>query len=349
MTAEPRQRFDGTDAARAFALLLMTCTHTLRVASPSTHSDLSAWLMRLEPVTPTLFALLAGAGLAASQFRRPAANWRAHHLLRALALVALSWLLFLPYHGPQWPESLVSTGILQCLGTGIALAALLGSPIVTGVVGVAALAGWSWMDLQGIRIDGLNQGSFPVFPYVPLLLLAHSWTSLSEKREGLRSLVSVGAVLMIVVVAISPGFRNVWGDWGMTWTHQVYAVSDHGGGAFGLMRDLATGVEVSEKLMTFWHTRPQLVPLLVAMAALVIVFFRTATRHVPSDIRLLSRLGRHSLPYYLGHFAGLGALSLLPHGLRHGRWTWAIATLLMIALGILYSTWRERRPKDTTP
>jgi hypothetical protein len=349
LSRPPPLRFEGTDAARAFALLLMTCTHTLRVASPSSHSDLSSWLMRLEPVTPTLFALLAGAGLAASQLRRPSANWRAHHLLRALALVALSWLLFLPYHGPQWPESLVSTGILQCLGTGIALAALLGSPVVTGIAGVAALAGWSWMDFHGIRIDGLNQGSFPVFPYVPLLLLAHSWTALSEKREGLRSLVSVGAVLVVVAIGISPGFRNVWGDWGMTSTYQVYSMSANGGGAFGLMRDMAAGIPLSDRTMTFWHTRPQLVPLLVAMAALVIVFFRTATRHVPSDIRLLSRLGRHSLPYYLGHFVGLGALSLLPRDLRHGRWTWAVATLLMIALGIAYSTWRERLPKETSP
>lgn len=349
MTVASPRRFDGTDAARAFALLLMTCTHTLRVASPSSHSDLSSWLMRLEPVTPTLFALLAGAGLAASQTRRSLSDWRSRHLLRALALVALSWLLFLPYHGPQWPESLVSTGILQCLGTGIALVALLGSPVATGLVGVAALVGWTWLDQRGIRLDGLNQGSFPLFPYVPLMLLSHSWTSLSERREGLRSMLSIGAVLMVVAIAVSPGFRNVWGEWGMTWTHQVYQVSSEGGGGLGLIRDLASGYPVTERTMTFWHTRPQLVPLLVALAALVIVFFRTATRYVPSDVRLLSRLGRHSLPYYLGHFLGLGALSLLPHELRHGRWTWAAGTILMIALGIAYATWRERRPKEPTP
>jgi len=340
--ASPR-RFYGADASRACALILMTCTHTLRVASPDTTSDLSLWLMRLEPVTPTLFALLAGAGLAASQMRRPAANWRAHHLLRALALVALSWLLFLPYYGPQWPESFTSTGILQCLGTGIALTALVGSPVATGIVGALLLCLWTLLDARGIRIDGLNQGSFPVFPFAPLVMLAHSWTALSERRESLRSLLSVGAVLLVVAMAVQPGFRTVWGPWGMTETHQQYVFSAHGGGALGLIRDLAGGTPVYERTLGFWHTRPVLVPLLVALASLVVVFFRNVTQHTPSDIRFLSMLGRHSLPYYVGHFLGLGALSLLPTEIRHGRWTWAWATLAMAVLGIAYSAWRERR------
>lgn len=341
------ERHYGADAARALALALMTSTHALRVARPDQSSDLSVWLLRLEPVTPVLFALLAGAGLAASQERRPAANWRAHHLLRGLALIALSWLLFLPYHGPQWPESLLSTGILQCLGTGIVLVSLLRSPLASGVVGVASLIGWTLMDSRGIRIDGLNQGSFPFFPCVPLLLLGHSWTRLSHQREHLRSALSVAAVLVVVVQSIHPGFRQVWGDWGMTDTFQKYAVSLHGSGGFALMRDLATGVEVGEKTMRFWHTKPVIVPLLVALAALVIVFFRTASSHIPSDVRIFSLLGRHSLAYYLAHFVGLGLLSLLPSSLRHAAWTWLVAALAMTLLGVAYSFWRERVRKGT--
>jgi len=347
MSLETRERFYGADAARALALVLMTCTHTLRVARPDQSSDLSIWLLRLEPVTPVLFALLAGAGLAASQDHRPPANWRAHHLLRGLALVAISWLLFLPYYGPQWPASLTSTGILQCLGTGIALTALLGSPVASGLVGIAGLVGWTLLDSRGIHIDGLNQGSFPVFPFVPLLLLGHSWTRLSHKRETLRSALSVAAVVVVVVQSIHPGFRNVWGDWGMTDTFQKFAVSHHGSGAFALMRDLASGADVGEKTMRFWHTRPAIVPLLVALASLVIVFFRTASLHIPSDVRVFSMLGRHSLAYYLAHFLGLGLLSLLPLPLRHAAWTWLVATLAMTLLGVVYSFWRERARRGT--
>lgn len=324
-------------------MVLMTCTHTLRVASPTTHSDLSEWLMRLEPITPTLFALLVGAGLAASQLRRPPANWRAHHLVRGLALVALSWLIFLSYSGPQWPESLTSTGILQCLGTGIVVVALLGSPVVTGAASVGSFLAWMWMESKGIRIDGLNQGSFPFFPYVPFILASHSWTRISNDRESWRGTLSVGAVVVVVVMAVSPGFRVAWGSWGVTETHQQYAISLHGSNVWDLLKDYSTGAELGTKRMGFWHTRPQLAPLMVAMAALFIVFFRTATQYIPSDTRFLSLLGRRSLAYYLAHFLGLGALALLPSTLRHANWTWLVATSLMAVLGILYSLWREKR------
>lgn len=349
MTSVTPARLFGADAARACALILMTCTHTLRVASPHLKSDLSIWLLRLEPITPTLFALLVGAGLAASQMRRPPANWRAHHLLRGIALIAISWLMFLFYYGPQWPESLTSTGILQCLGTAIILISLIGSPVATGILAVATFFAWTMLDARGIRIDGLNQGSFPFFPYVPFAMLAHSWTRLSMKRESLRGILSVGAVLVVVIMAITPGFRVAWGPWGMTDTFQQYAVSLHGSGAWNLMKDLATGTPVGTRLMGFWHTRPILAPLMVSMASLFIVFFRTATQHMPSDISFLAMLGRHSLAYYLGHFVGLGLLSLLPVALLHANWTWLVATSTMAILGILYSFWRESRFRRTNP
>ncbi|MCB9496748.1 MAG: DUF1624 domain-containing protein [Fibrobacteria bacterium] len=342
-------RSGGSDASRALALLLMTATHTLRVASPTTHSDLSQWLMYLEPITPTLFALLAGAGLAASALHRPRSQWRSRHVLRGLALIALSWLLFLPYHGPQWPASLVSTGILQALGTGIILTACIGSSIGTGIASVALLGCWTWMEHLGIHIDGLNQGSFPIFPFVPMVLIGHSWTSLSQGREGLRSALSVAAVVVVAVFAVSPGFREVWGPWGMTTTKQVFQVSQHGHGALALLQDLAQGTPTVSKTMTFWHTRPHLVPLLIALASLVIVFFRHVSTHIPSDIRALSLLGRHSLGYYLGQFLGLGALALLPAAWRHGNWTWLVATLSMGLIGISLSFWRERIARGVSP
>lgn len=342
-------RLFGADAARACALVLMTCTHTLRVASPHSHSDLSLWLMRLEPITPTLFALLAGAGLATSQTRRPAANWRAHHLLRGLALIALSWLIFLFYYGPQWPESLTSTGILQCLGTGIVVIALVGSPLATGLIGAASFAGWALLESRGIRIDGINQGSFPIFPYLPFMLFSHSWTHLSRPHESWRGILSVTAVVVVVAMAVSPGFRVAWGEWGVAETFQQYAVSHRGSGAWPLLQDFASGVPTDTRTMSFWHTRPELAPLMIAMASLFIVFFRTATQYIPSDTRFLSLLGRHSLTYYLAHFLGLGVLSLLPSNIRHAAWTWLIATSTMAILGILYSLWREHHAQKASP
>lgn len=343
LSSGPVQRQFGADAARACALILMTCTHTLRIARPHAQSDLSLWLMRLEPITPTLFALLVGAGLAASQLRRPAANWRAHHLVRGLALIALSWLLFLVYSGPQWPESLTSTGILQCLGTGIVLVSLIGHPTATGLAGAGLFGIWTFMETQGIRIDGLNQGSFPVFPYVPFVLVSHFWTRASCNRESWRGILSVSAVVVVVIMAIYPGFRIAWGAWGISDTYQTFEASLRGSGGWALIQDYAAGIPVGSKTMSFWHTHPSLAPLMIAMASLFIVFFRTATQYIPSDTRYLSLLGKHSLTYYLAHFVGLGALSLLPRGIRHANWTWLIATSIMALSGILYAIWREHR------
>lgn len=346
----PSPRSFGPDAARACALILMTCTHTIRVASPHQHSDLSQWLMRLEPITPTLFALLVGAGLAASQTRRPASNWRSHHLVRGLALIALSWLIFLLYNGIQQPESITSTGILQCLGTGIVLVSLLGAPVATGIVGAVLFALWTWMESAGIRVDGLNKGSFPIFPYVPFLLFAHSWTRITHERESWRGMLSVGAVIVVVMMAISPGFRVAWGSWGITETYQTFDISLRGSNSWALLQDLASGTPTGFKRMSFWHTQPWLTPLMVAMASLFIIFFRTASIYIPSDTRYLSLLGRNSLTYYLAHFAGLGIITLLPSHIRHANWTWFVATASMALLGILYSIWREvRSRKAATP
>jgi len=339
-------RYQGVDAARGLAMVLMTTTHALRVLRPDNPPEFAQWLMRIEPITPTLFFLLAGWGLARSRHRsgnHPGWHWR--HVRRALGLWLLSAAMFFTYSGPQWPEIFTSTGVLQCLGLSILVGVFLNRAWMAGLASVVVSLLFLWLNASGIQIDGINRGSFPLYPFLPIFLAAQALELPLRQRSWLQPALATGGALIVLALSAHIGFRNLWGDWGMTNTFQEYvATAGAGMNGFALARDLLRGAPSYTHLVSFWSTLPRLVPVIVSLAGLAALFLCEVADRFPQRLRPLALLGRHSLPYYVGHLALLGAFGLfLPPPIHSLPWSWLIATLSAIGLGVGLFAWRESR------
>ena len=339
-------RYQGVDTTRGLAMALMTSTHALRALRPDASPEFGQWLMRIEPIIPTLFFLVAGWGLARSRYRSGhTSGWASRHIRRALALWALSAAMFFCYSGPQWPEILTSTGVLQCLAASILVGTLLGSATRAALGSLAFASAFVWLDARGIRIDGINNGSFPLLPFLPIFLAAQAIEHPLRQRSWIQPAFATAGAVLILVLSANVGFRNLWGDWGVTNTFQEYVRTAHSGwNGFALARDIAAGAPLETYSVGFWSTLPRLVPVMVALGGLAALFLCAVADRFPDRLRPLALLGRHSLPYYVGHLIVLGALGLfLPPPLRSLSWSWLVATLLVIGLGTGLFAWRESR------
>lgn len=341
----------GVDAARGLAMVLMTATHALRVFHSDMPPEFGQWLLRIEPVTPMLFFLIAGWSLARS-LRRTSGHgaWRKRHLKRALALWAISVALFFAYSGPQWPEILVSNGVLGCLAVSIAVGALVGGDWILGAaLLVVSSAAWLVLDHRGVRIDGINNGTFPLFPYLPVFLSAFLVERLLRWKPWTHEVLTTAGAFWVLVLSLRPGFRHLWGDWGVTNTFQEYfQTAKHQINGFALSADLLQGLPPLPRRVGFWAPLPALVPVAVALAGLCVQFFSALAERFPGRLRPLSLLGRHSLPYYVGHLALLGAISwILPPQCDSASWTWLAASVAVVGAGLAYAAWREPRGAET--
>ena len=341
------RRDRGVDAARGLAMLLMTTTHALRILHPRVLPEFGEWLLRIEPITPMLFFIVGGWSLARSRRLAPdTARWRRRHLWRAASLWALSMGLFFVYSGPQWPEMLISSGVLGCFAASVALCSLVGGSWAAGTALLAAsVAGWLLLWNHGIRIDGLDNGTFPLLPYLPVFLGSFLLERPLREKPGLHSVLATLGSAWVLLLCLRPGFREIWGAWGVTQTYQEYFRTPfHEINGFALSWDLLRGLPTMSRQVGFWYPLPSLVPAAVALAGLCVLFFSAISDRFPDRLRPLSILGRLSLPYYVGHLAFLGALgAILPAAAAHSSWAWLVGTCIAAAICLATGLWRENR------
>lgn len=333
-----KQRDLGIDAVRGLAMVLMTSTHALRLFRPSALPDFAQWLFRVEPVTPAIFFLLAGWGLSRSHRRATeVGSWRKRQLRRAVALFGISSAMFFFYSGLQWPESLVSTGVLGCISwtiaigtlvlprTGLAVALLMGS--------VAVRVGF---DAQGIQMDGLNSGTFALLPNLPIFLCGLLGDRILNRNRTAEGIAGTIGALVILFLSYRIGFRNLWESWGIEKSSQQYVVSvNHNYNGIAMVYDFLHGVP--KKFFTARFNTPTLalMPVLIAMAGLCTQFMCMVTDRFPQRLSALSALGRHGLAYYLAHFVLLGAIAMVvPPSVAKETWTWLAVTLAVSCLGL---------------
>jgi Heparan-alpha-glucosaminide N-acetyltransferase, catalytic len=329
-------RSHGADALRGIAMLAMTFTHSLRILAPAKFPWLATFLMTWEPVIPTLFTLLLGYGMAQSAGRtKDIPAWVARQRTRALWLCLISAALFLVRFGPQWPALLTSTGILLCLSICI-LAITVVAPSGGLSVGFGALLflAWTGMEGRGIHIDGLNQGSFPVFPYLPMALLAFGAVRLLQQNAFARI-----AAIALGVMATGHAWNVLgWGhlgtpDSGVVINHQIFLITRlHQEEGFSLFWDLLCRQPAQSIDLAFWHTRPELALFLLVACGTAATMASALLERTKHFCSALSLAGRHSLPYYVVHFALLGVGLALPEHLARTPWAWLVASLASFAV-----------------
>lgn len=328
----------GIDAVRGLAMVMMTSTHALRMFKPATLPDFAQWLFRIEPVTPAIFFLVAGWGLSQSQRRTTDVGaWRKRQWLRSSVLFAISAAMFFVYSGPQWPESIVSTGVLGCLAWTIAIGALI-LPRTSVAIGllVASVVVRAIFDAKGIRMDGLNSGTFALLPNLPIFLAGILGDRLLDRNRTYEGVAGTIGAMVILFLSYKIGFRNIWESWGIEKSTQEYVVTvQHSRNGFAMVYDMIKDVPTKTHIARFNTPTLALLPVLIALAGLCSQFFCMVTDRFPHRLTALSALGRHGLVYYLAHFVLLGAIAaILPPALTNQTWTWLAVTFAVAGLGM---------------
>src|SRR5690606_30920556 len=120
------------------AILMMVMAHAVRTQSnfptlmryrdQATLFDHSLlWVIDIEPIVSVLFLFIAGFSLTLSfaRHRAPVNAWLTRMLMRCAQLYGIAVVFFLAEQGFQWPDFLVSPGILSIIAVSLAGTAVL--------------------------------------------------------------------------------------------------------------------------------------------------------------------------------------------------------------------------------
>lgn len=189
MKPSPTHRyFPGLNIYRALAVLMMMIAHAARVqtdmprlvASPSA-AGLFDWpfiaMLKIEPIISALFLFIAGFSVVLSKSgnRQSSGLWLARQGRRMLVVYAISVLFYVADQGAQWPDMLVSSGVLAIIAVGIfssSLALSTAKPwitLITMTLGVLALT--AIIEQKRLTIIGVNAGAGGLFPLISLAYL----------------------------------------------------------------------------------------------------------------------------------------------------------------------------------
>lgn len=337
----------GLNLYRALAVMLMILAHAARVQQPLRPDSLLDGpllaVLRIEPIISALFLFIAGFSLVLSRerSRETPRQWLQRTGSRMGTLYALSVLFFLADRGVQWPDLLVSSGVLAVIAAGVASCAwALVSPApgyrLSGLT-LAALAITALLDSERWSLTGLNAGAGGLLPLIALAWLG-GLTGLIHRRwpdNGLPLL--LGLSLVVGLIALAAPFPWITHPLSL---HRIYpgdridsvlcSLQD----ALGFYRGPVTQTQVA-----FWN-HGWIFPLrALPLLVLGLILFLGTVKTLNSPVtRFLDWMGRQALNLYILHLLLLAGLEV-SH--LHPATGWQ--TLLVVAAILAVSPWLLRR------
>lgn len=341
-----KEQLPGLNVYRALAVILMILAHAARVQHPlPPASDATPFdwpflaSLIIEPIISALFLFIAGFSLVLSLqgTRETPAQWLRRLGGRMLTLYAISVLFFLADRGAQWPDLLVSSGVLGIIAAGIFSSALgLVSPRPWPLLGGLTLAGLgiTWiLDSNRWSVTGLNAGAGGMLPLLTLAWLG-SLTGLVYRRwpgNGLFAL--FGASLLLGLVALAAPFPWI--------THPLTEIRTYPGDriqqvlfSFQDMVGLYGGTPHLSSVRFWnhgWIFPLRALPLLV-LGLIIFLGLIRQLRNPP--LRFLDWMGRQALNLYILHLVLLALVEVGPWQPSSG---WQ--TLLLVAGIVAASPW----------
>lgn len=339
----PKAQLPGLNIYRALAVVLMILAHAARVQHPLTPSSPFDWpflfSLRIEPIISALFLFIAGFSLVLSLegSAETRQQWIKRLGGRMLTLYGISVLFFLADRGVQWPDLLVSSGVLGVIAVGVFSSALalvsprpaplLATLTITGL-GITAL-----VDSERWSITGLNAGAGGMLPLLTLAWLG-TLTGLAYRRwpdQGLPALFGLSLV-MGVVALVAP---YPWITHPLTEIH-VYP-GDRIQQVLFSLQDLVGLYDgtYQRETVRFWNHGwifpLRALPLLVLGLILFLGLVKQARNPA---LRFLDWMGRQALNLYILHLVLLAAVEI-------GPWqpTTGWQTLLLVAGIVAASPW----------
>jgi hypothetical protein len=336
----------GIDLFRALAVIFMIFAHTarLRPGLASPHGDwlaapVSDWLflaaLRYEPLCSAMFLFVAGVSVVLSRAHDLGASgpWLIRTLRRLGVLYLIAVVLSLGDPGFQWPDTIVSPGILSIIAVAVAASALaLVSAAPACMLAGLVLAGTlltAWLESAGKGIPGINAGAGGMFPLVTVAW-AGSLCALVHQRFGSSGLqrLLVGA-LLIGLGALA--LHQPWITYPAT-ERTVYPGTPLES-ALAALAD-AAGLyngESSVRAVGYWNHSAvflaRTLPLLLGSLMLAIYLWPSAHGRVS---RFLTWMGREALNLYVLHLQILAVYQV--SGLLPPNGAWGLALVVGIVL-----------------
>lgn len=219
--AAPRsQKLIGLNIYRAVAIFMMMAAHSIRIQEnyatlitrPDTATLFDQFLLlfiTIEPIISAMFLFIAGFSLTLSHRKirhsEPVEQraWLRKILQRAAALYGVAMVFFLAEYGFQWPDFLVSAGVLGTIALSIALSATLllysKSPVPLIVATLAVLLATYGLESRGWVVTGLNAGAGGHFP---LLVMGFLGTLYGIGYQKLGDNGLLAGLLLSAIIAI---------------------------------------------------------------------------------------------------------------------------------------------------
>ena len=336
----------GIDLFRALAVIFMMFAHTARLRTGLTnpHGDwlaapVSDWpflaALRYEPLCSAMFLFVAGFSVVLSQANDQGtpSQWLSRTLKRLGVLYLIAVTLSLGDPGFQWPDTLVSPGILSIIALAVATSALaLLSPAPVRLLAGLTVTGTAltvWLEQTGKGIPGLNAGAGGLFPLMTVAW-AGSLCALVRQRFGSAGLKWLLGASLLVSVAVM-GLNQPWVTYPAT-ERTLYPGSEVDA-ALAAMADLVGlyAGESATRAVSYWNHSAvflaRCLPLLLGGLML--------TMHVWPAVRgrgsrFLAWMGREALNLYVLHLLILAVFQVA--GLLPPTGAWGLALVAGIVL-----------------
>jgi len=367
--AQPSDPFNSTEQLvglnifRAFAVFLMIIAHSSRVQvnlasflngsqSPSFLESLLLFNLEIEPIISAMFLFIAGFSLTLSLQKKFAldSQWRALWIkaisIKAAILYFISILFFIGEKGIQFPEIVVSSGILSIIALGIvttALSLITSKPAITLGANIFLTLGLTYgLEANHITIAGLNAGPGGAFPLISFCFFGAFIGLIANrhKKHGLFLAVLVTFLIGVLLSAIDYPWTFYYKSQFSYFSrdivlNSVYSIAD----LLGLKSFIATSFGLPEArsflaTASYWN-HSSIFPLrtlgiLTLMLTGFIFLFRTANSPLT---KFGNYLGQHALTLYVYHLLFLSLIEISQIKPTEGWQTWLLILIILIVGG----------------
>ena len=358
-TAAPRpQKLIGLNIYRALAIFMMMAAHSVRiqenygaiVTRPDAATLFDQFLLlfiTIEPIISAMFLFIAGFSLTLSYARiKPGdksreSAWLRKILQRAGALYGIAVVFFVAEYGFQWPDFMVSAGVLGTIALSIALSALLlvygrgYLPLLIATIGLILIT--YVLESRGWVITGLNAGAGGHLPLVVMGFLGTLY-GLSYQKLGDNGLFA--GLLLSAVIAV-PAFLT---DYPNTFVYRssfaVYSHSLPEQWWQSFLHLFAAGEAAGSRPAGFWN-HASLFPLRYSFVIiLLLVLAIKVIQHTGNRLLVfLNALGSYGLTIYVFHLVILAGMEV--SGIKPVT-GWQTLLLILVLMGSGYLLIRNR-------
>lgn len=363
ITKPTSEKLIGLNIYRAVAIFMMMAAHSIRVQenfstifrdrdNASLFDRFLLIFIDIEPIISALFLFIAGFSLTLSyaRLKNPERKnqWFIKICQRAAWLYGIAVLFFVAEYGFQWPDMLVSAGVLGTIALSIVLSAALllygyqykGLSLATLVCLMLSYV----LESQHWQITGLNAGAGG---HIPLIVMGFIGTlfGLAYTKYGDNGLFSGLAISMfIALVAFAVKYPNTFVYKSQFTIYSTEPIEQ----AIQAFLSLFSTIEASQIIVAGFWNHASIYPL--RFTAIIAFFLILAIKLIRNGsnplIKFLDALGSYGLTIYVFHLVVLAGVEV--SGFKpHTGWQTLLLILMLMATGYGIIKNRFRIDPDT--